>query len=601
MSNEQEPDYGDDFSILTELRRRRVFRVIASYAFVGWLLVQIGETVFEPIGLPDWALPALIWVVACGFPVAILLAWALQITSDGVVYEKTWKNGSSPGSALGIAFVAGGVLVSVLVILLLLNPIDRLTRIHSIAVLPFQNLSNEPSGIIFAEGLAEELLSRLQKVEGLKVPGRRTTEMLVDKEASIANLGQALRVDAILEGGVRWRTVGDGDATVKVDLRLIKASDGYMIWSQEYERELDDIFVLQEDIATAVIRALRVDILEPLEDKRTPTSNIEAYEMYLRARASWHKREYSAMVQSIDYYKRAIELDPDYADAYSGLAEAWVLLAIWGYVDSTEPLRHAAQAAAKALELDADLPGTQVALGSIAHWYDWDHERAERHFLHAIELDSTYPTARNWYSIFLANTGRTRESLEQLQIALETDPANVIINSQVAYTYLHNGDFVKAVESANAALEKDPRYIPARYYLGWALQMNGQYAGAIRQYLRVAQPIPLFRQILAQAYAAAGRTEEVAEVVEELMETRERGEFYVPAYFMAVIYAQQGDVDAAFEWLETAIAERSVQLAKYDYDPYLLPLRSDPRFDLIRQKIADSAYRNGRGTAYSIS
>ena len=143
------------------------------------------------------------------------------------------------------------------------------------------------------------------------------------------------------------------------------------------------------------------------------------------------------------------------------------------------------------------------------------------------------------------------------------------------------------------ALEKDPRYIPARYYLGWAMQMNGQYAGAIRQYLRVAQPIPLFRQILAQAYASAGRTQEVAEVVEELMETRQRGDFYVPAYFTAVIYSQLGDADAAFEWLDIAVDERSVQLAKFDYDPYLIPLREDPRFADIRNKIADSAHREG--------
>lgn len=578
-------------SVLSELRRRRVFRVAASYAVIGWLVIQVGETVLEPLGFPDWVLPLLIWVVALGFPVALMLSWAYQMTSSGVVYDHGWMAAHPSRRTTGFLVFVAGVLVSIAALVYFIKPIERLTRIDSIAVLPFENLGGDPAGAVFAEGLAEQLLSRLQRVEGLKVPGRRTTELLVDREPSISSLGKALNVDAILEGGLRWAYGDDNGATVRIDLRLLQASDGFMVWSGEYTRQLDDVFALQEEVATAVIEAIEVDVLKASSARDQPTESIEAYELYLRARNAWYRREFASMMQSIEFYDQAILFDPGYADAWSGLAEAWVLAAIWGYIDAREPMERAMAAAQRALALDDSLPGTYVALGAIAHWYEWNDEEAERFFLKALEVDADYPTARNWYSIFLANTGRYQESLEQLSLALAVDPRNVIIKSQVAYTHLHAGEFELAAISASEALNIDARYIPARYYLGWAMQMNGQHTSAIRQTLRVAQPIPLFRQVLAQSYAASGRDEEVHEIIAELMETRERGEFYVSAFFMAVIYTQLGDIDEAFRWLDESIRERSVQLAKFAYDPYLVPLHDDPRFLQYQQRIRENAIR----------
>ena len=572
-------------SVLAELQRRKVFRIGVAYAVVGWIIIQVAADTFPPLEFPGWMLPLLIWLVLLGFPVALVLAWAYELTGKGVEYDQRRMSSRAARISKGVLVVIIGVTVSAIVISVFRYQATHFTQINSIAVLPFKNLGSDPAGVIFAEGLAEELLSRFSRIDALKVPGRRSTFLVAEQNQDLAHMGNALGVDSVLEGGVRWRSGEGNEATVKIDLRLLKVEDGLTIWTRSYTRRLDNIFELQEEIATEVVGALQVDVLVQMKERGKPTSSVEAYELYLKGRAAWYKREYASIVQSISYYEQAIAIDPDYAEAHSGLAEAWVLLAVWGYVDAARPMANSRYAAQRALQLDDSLPGTQVVLGAIAHWYEWDNEKAEPYFRRAIELDPNYPTARNWYAVFLVHTGRVEESLRELDLALRQDPVSVIINAQVAYTYLHANRFEEAVSSAQEALELDSSYIPSRYYLGWSYQMTGRLEDAIRETLRVAQPLPLFRQVLAQIYAAAGRHDEVLPILDELMETRERGEFYVPAYFNAVIYVQLGDFDKAFEWLDLAVEERSVQLTKVDYDPYLIPLRDDPRFAELKERI----------------
>ncbi|MCH9026658.1 MAG: tetratricopeptide repeat protein [Proteobacteria bacterium] len=572
-------------SLLAELQRRKVFRVGAAYAFIGWLFIQVGADIFPALEFPHWALPLLIWLVLLGFPVALVVAWAYELTSRGVEFDQRPMSFRVARISKVILVLIIGLTVSIIGFSVFRYQAERLTQINSLAVLPFKNLSSDPAGVIFAEGLAEELLSRFSRIKALKVPGRRSTKLVAERSQDLAEMGKTLGVQAVLEGGVRWSSGGGNEAIVKIDLRLLKVADGLTIWTRSYTRRLDNIFELQEEIATEVVGALQVEMLTATGSTVKPTFSVEAYELYLKGRAAYYKREYASMIQSIAYYEQAIAVDPDFAKAYSSLAEAWVLLAMWGYVDASEAMRNSLRAAQRALQLDDSLPGTQVVLGSIAHWHEWNNEKAEPHFRRAIKLDPNYPTTRNWYSVFLAHTGRAEESLSELELALRLDPVNPIINAQVAYTYLHAGRFEEAVTSAQNAVELDPGYIPARYYLGWGYQMTGQFEDAIREYLQVAQPLPLFRQVLAQAYAAAGRREEAMPILDELMETRERGEFYVPAYFTGVIYTQLGDFDQAFKWLDLAVEERSVQLAKIEYDPYLIPLHDDPRFDALKEKI----------------
>ena len=569
-------------SIVRELKRRNVFRMAVLYLVAAWLIMQVTEVLVSLVHLPPWIGPAIIWLLAIGFPIALVFSWFYELTPEGISLDKN----VDPEKA--VAHVTSRrlnfIVVSLLCAAVILFAYDKWwiggPPEKSIAVLPFMNMGGDPEQDYFSDGISEELLNALARNRGLQVVARSSSFQFKGENRDVIDVGQRLNVAHVLEGSIRKT-----GSQIRITAQLIDARNGFHVWSETYERELEDIFELQEEVAAGVVGALQVEMPASAGSPEKPTLSIEAYELYLKGRSAWYKREYASMIQSIAYYQQAIAVDPAFAKAYSGLAEAWVLLAIWGYVDATEPMGNSMRAAQRALQLDDSLPGTQVVLGTIAHWYEWDNEKAETHFLRAIELDPNYPTARNWYSMFLVHTGKVEESLRELKLALKLDPVNAIINAQVAYTYLHAARYEEALTSARDAVELDPGYIPARYYLGWAYQMNGQFDDAIREYLRVAQPLPLFRQVLAQAYAAAGRPEEVLPILDELMETRERGEFYVPAYFTGVIYTQLGDFDQAFKWLDLAVEERSVQLAKLDYDPYLVLLHDDPRFDALKARI----------------
>lgn len=455
--------------------------------------------------------------------------------------------------------------------------------INAIAVIPFDSLNNTVADESFCDGLSEEILLAFSRIPDLRVAARTSSFSFKGKHADIPTIGRALHVDAILEGSVGSRRKG----WLQVNVRLINVHDGFPIWVERYEREARELFDIQEDIARAVSKALEIDILhhakQPLVKK--PTQNVNAYSLYLRGRSHWYRRSYDALMQAIEYFNQAIEEDPNYANAYSGLAESWVLLAIWGYIDLEQPVAKARAAAERALELDPSLPGTHAAMGVLAHYWDWDWQGARDSFEEALRLDPSYSTARNWYSVHLADLGHIDESFKQLDAAAEHDSLNVIINAQYAYTNIMAHRFDAAIEAARHALSIDQTYIPALFYIGWAQQLSGNTEAALAQFLRVAQPLPVFRQILAAAYALADYRDEALKILEELEATRAEGKHYVSPYFTAVIHLNLGDHDAAFDWLATAASERTVQIVRVASDPNLIALRDDPRFGELLKRL----------------
>lgn len=458
----------------------------------------------------------------------------------------------------------------------LVEPIAAISAVQSLAVMSFESLGSSEADESFCDGLSEEILNSLSNIKGLRVAARTSAFSFKGKDLDIPTIGKALNVDAILEGSVRRVR----EKTIQISARLINVEDGFQVWSESFNRDLGDIFEIQEEIARSVADALKVSLLDqpPESLVKKSTNNVNAYSQYLRGRSRWHKRSYDDLMQSIAYYEQAIEEDPYFATAYSALAESWILLAIWGYVALEKPVARAQEAAAEALKLDRNLPGTYAALAAIAHYWEWDWSKADELFQKALALDPGYSNARNWYSVHLADQGRIEESLEQLSVALDNDPLNIQVNGQVCYTHLMAHDYDAAYEAIQRTLEIEPNYIPALFYEAWTQQLMGDTEACIAGFLKVAQPLPVFRQILAAGYAAAGQDAAALKILAELAETRSRGQFYVPAYFTAAIYVNLGDYESAFEWLDTAVEERSVQLPRITQDPNLIPLHDDPRF-----------------------
>ncbi len=465
----------------------------------------------------------------------------------------------------------------------LVEPVVAILAVQSIAVMSFENVGKSEADESFCDGLSEEMLNSLSNIKGLRVAARTSAFSFKGKGLDVPAIGRALQVDAILEGTVRKIR----DKTIQISARLINVDDGLQVWSESFNRDLGDIFEIQEEIAQSVADTLKVSLIDQPSASlvKKSTANIRAYGLYLRGRSRWHMRSYDDLMQSIDYYQQAIDADPKFATAYSALAESWVLLAIWGYIDLKEPVKKSQAAAKMALKLDPNLPGTYAALAAIAHYWEWNWEKADELFKKALALDADYSNARNWYSVHLADQGRTDESLSQLTYALDHDPLNITLNAQVCYSNLMAHDFPAAMSSIEDTLKIDPNYIPALFYKAWTQQLSGDTESAIAGFLKVAQPLPVFRQILAGGYAAGGRNEAALSILNELKETREKGQFYVPAYFTAVVYVNLGDFESAFEWLDIAVKEHSVQLARIAQDPNLTPLHGEVRFDDLLTKL----------------
>src|ERR1700730_12721102 len=463
---------------------------------------------------------------------------------------------------------------------------NKPTRIQSLAVLPLENLSRDPDQDYFADGMTEALISELSRIRNLKVISRTSVMRYKGTRKSLQEITQDLHVDAVVEGSVQR-----SGQRIQIRAHLIQGATETRLWGNSYERDLRDVLMLQGEIAEGIANEIKAGVTQQNWTSQGTARKVNpmAYEAYLKGRYHWYKRSPESLNKSLQYFEEAIERDPNYASAYSGIADSYNLLgwALIGAQPPREAFPRAKSAARKALEIDDRQAEAHAALGWTSYVYDWDWQTAEREFRRALELNPRYAPAHIWYSHYLESVGRREESFAESKRALDADPLGLIINLHLGWNYLFAREYDHAIDQFQKPLELDPNFILARMFLGQAYQQKGMMDAAVREFqeaVSLSGRNPVYLGGLGQAYALAGKRSEATAVLEELKkQSRQR---YVAARAVAEVYIGLGEREQVFFWLRQAIEER---------DGWLVHLNSDPRYDLIRSdpRFADLLLRIG--------
>jgi len=589
----------DKPSFFAELKRRNVYKVAVAYAIVGWLVVQISSTVLPTFHAPEWVVQTLVVLVALGFPIAVVIAWAFELTPEGLkrtedVDRATEKRGKSHA---WIYVVAVGAAISIALFLL-----GRYTATNtasaarteavtgssipqkSIAVLPFDNLSRDPDNAFFAEGVQDEILTRLAKVADLKVIARTSTQKFKSAPTDLREVAKQLDVANILEGSVQ--KVND---QVRVNVQLINALTNAHLWAEIYDRKLSDIFAVQSDIAKTVADTLQAKLTgsEKQMIAAQSTNDTAAYELYHKGRALWERRSGDNIPKAIAFFEQAIARDPNYALAYAGLSNADILLPFFAGADRREAYSKAKEAALKALRLDPNLAEAHLALGKVLFFSEIDLAGAMREYKRAIELKPNDATAHHWFgNDTLSALGRSEEAIAEVRRAVELDPLSPVINADLGTTFFYAHRYDDSARQLRKTLEIDPTFFYAHFNLGIVLQVTGDLAGAIAEYEKAKQLNDdlLMSTMCAAAKAQAGDKDAALRMLSDLDKISQHRE--VVGYLRALLYLSLNNKAEALRWLEQGFQERDgSNISWIKVDPLLDSLHGDPRFEALVQKV----------------
>jgi adenylate cyclase len=613
-----------EFQLLTELRRRNVFRVAGAYLGASWFLVHMGTVLGENFSALHHLMPAVIGLLGAGLPLVLVLAWLFELTPEGfkLTHGRAHRNPLHELTArrleivivalLALAVIAmlndrwvlhrpadeSVVPVFTLVILVLLAdrvigrraaqgakgsalalPGGSAPSPPSIAVLPFVDMSEHRDQEYFSDGLSEELITLLTKVADMRVPARTSCFYFKGRQTTVAEIAKALGVEHLLEGSIRK----SGDR-VRISVQLIRADNGYHLWAETYDRRLDDIFEVQGEIASAVVATLKATLLSGTLPLPTARHSSEAYQLYLLGRFHWNKRSPQDFRKAIEFFRQAIVTHPNYALAFSGIADSFSLLPIYdSAVKATETMPQAKQAALKALSLDEGLAEAHASLALTLTLFDYDWTGAEQHLKRAIELSANAPSPHQWYCELLVNAGRFEEGLAHGRRALQVDPLSLVANLGLGIALNSARRYDEAIVQLQKTLELDPRFADASYFLFEAYANKGMYAEAVEVYARQkrldGEPAAEI-EAMQQAFAARsweGFLRHRIDFLEALAHP-------IPEE-IAAFSARVGELDKACEWLERSYEARSARLTHLKVDARYDNLRADPRFARLLSRI----------------
>ena len=459
----------------------------------------------------------------------------------------------------------------------------RTPQIRSLAVLPLANLSGDPTEEFFADGMTDALITDLGKISALRVISRTSVMHYRDAKKTLPEIARELNVDAVVEGSV----LRSGNR-VRISAQLIRARSDQHLWTESYERDLRDVLALQSEVARNVANSIRIQVT-PMEAGRlesTSPVNEEAYQLYLKGRYHWNKRNPDALNKSLEYFQQAVSKDPQYAPAYAGLADTYRLLGQFAVLPLRVSTDKAKAAAQTALKLDKDLAEAHASLGigSLMDHFDW--RQADRELSTAIELNPGYASAYQWRAVSLASTGRVEEGVNMARRAQELDPLSLIINAYLGFAYYESRNYDSAADQCKKTLELDPNFAVAHSYLALAYAQKGAYElslGEARKGVELSGGAANLKVMLAVVTAAAGKRTEAQQMAVQLAGAAHEG--YLNPAEIGVIYAQLGEKDRAFQWLETAYEEGSIWTAFLKSEPALDSLRSDPRFARLLREV----------------
>jgi len=470
------------------------------------------------------------------------------------------------------------------------RPAVATANAKSIAVLPFENLSHDPDNAYFADGIQEEILTRLSKIADLKVISRTSTQRYKGTPTNLLEIAKQLGVAHILEG-----TVQKAADQVRVNVQLINAQTDSHLWAEKFDRNLADIFAVESEIATKIADTLQAKLTgsEKQAIAARPTENSEAHQLYLKGRYFLSRRTEEGLKKSVEFFNQAIDKDSGYALAYSGLADSnmyLLKLAFLRGLSRKESYERAKAAATKALELDDNLAEAHTSLALVKMEYEWEWASSEGEFKRAIQLNPGFAEAHHQYSHYLTAMGRSSESLAESLRALELDPLSLVLNGHLAWHYLYARQYDQAIQQCQKTAELDRNYPETADFRGLAYEQKGMYREAIAE-LQMAVNLsgnsPHIKAELGHAYAIAGETTPALDILDELK--RGSTETHISSYDIAVIYIGLGRKDQALEALENAYQERSEWLRYVKVDPRLDPLRGDPRFEKLANQVLPPA------------
>jgi TolB-like protein/Flp pilus assembly protein TadD len=571
-----------------ELKRRKVVRRNTVYAATAFVILELLSIIEEPLKLPEWTMLVIIIILSAGFIVSIILSWLFDFTPEGALERTNPQQQSeieikpAASSTWKIASYMSFVVIVGLIAYNIVSGRDLAKELSilekSIAVLPFDNMSDDSEFAHLGDAMTDEIIMQLYNINAFEVRSRTSVMQYKNTEKGSPVIGQELSVNYLLGGSTQRY-----EDQIRIRVHLTQASTDNQIWGHVFEGEWKDIFDIQIKVAKQVAEELKTvlshDEVKSIE--KEPTNNVEAYNLYLQGRYLWHSFDKDDKDRSIEYYNQALEIDPNFARAYAGLAIIYHQYSDFGYFPNKEVIPLARKAAVKALELNNTLDEAHVVLAWMKATYDFDWTGSERGFIHALKINPNSAFAHLGYSFFLSYVGRHNEAILETQKAVELDPMDVNMRTNLGLHYYYKREYDTAIEEYRKILELSPNSWYARSHLAVALSQKGLYNEAIEEYAKM-EYIQIFHWHLGYIYGIAGNRDKALEILNQYLELSKK-EFVSPTH-IAIIYIGLGEKDNALEWLEKTYEQNEAGLQFIKVDPMFDNLRSDPRFqDILDQ------------------